>query len=182
MARVFKTIRELIYWEYAKIISGSSTGSRVNYSFVNHTFQKLMKGEINPSTILRENQQLFLSGQQCAYCSASQHLQWEHIIPRALGGPDTIDNMVRACAACNQAKGALDPYQWYGAKQQIDAVPRIVLGKFLKILCAEYEKLGVLDSENYMQNHDIRRVTLSRIFTQDRVSIASQSNHVDTQE
>lgn len=29
----------------------------------------------------------------------------DHIIPRALGGPDTLDNMRAACLACNSRRG-----------------------------------------------------------------------------
>jgi hypothetical protein len=35
-------------------------------------------------------------------------LTLDHVIPLAKGGPDTFDNTVAACHACNQAKGMLD--------------------------------------------------------------------------
>ena len=35
-----KTVRDLVYWEYAKLISGSAVGDRKNYGFIMHTFQK----------------------------------------------------------------------------------------------------------------------------------------------
>lgn len=41
MARTFATIRELIYWEYAKVISEKAVGDRLNYKFVNFTFQSV---------------------------------------------------------------------------------------------------------------------------------------------
>jgi hypothetical protein len=74
MPRTFTTIRELIYWEYAKLISGSAIGHRANFKFVNFTFRKLMEGRATPSTILTENQKLFALGNVCAYCGASSPL------------------------------------------------------------------------------------------------------------
>lgn len=160
--RRFKTVRELIFWEYAKIIAGKAVGDRHNYRFVNYTFQKLLNGKATPASILAENQQMFLSGETCAYCGARQQLQWEHIIPVSLGGPDSIDNMVRACPRCNQTKGARDPYQWLLGNKPI---PRIVLGKFLKVVYEKYEQEDLLDSEDYMKSHAIERITLGSIFS-----------------
>ena len=142
MPRSFSTVRDLIYWEYAKLISERAVGERLSYKFVNFTFRRLVDGKISPSSILTENKQLFTLGDVCAYCGATGSLQWEHIIPLALGGPDSIDNMVRACAPCNQTKGARDPYQWFLGGGRGDAIPRLVLGKFLKVVFEEYSARG----------------------------------------
>lgn len=159
-----RTVRELIYWEYAKLVSDSMLGSRREYAFVNHTFKKLMDGRIHPSSILRENQQLFAEGEVCAYCGASGRLQWEHVIPISRGGPDTLDNMVRACAPCNQEKGARDPYQWYMDTRPGKDIPRLALGKLLKLCFDAYASAGLLDSEVFMTSRAIERRTLSSIF------------------
>lgn len=164
MARTMRTVRELIFWEYAKLIAGSAVGDRKGYGFVVTVFNRLMAGQISVSAVLRENKQLFMAGEECAYCGSKHGLQWEHIIPKTAGGPDTMDNLVRACTSCNQTKACLDPYQWYELRGAIDDIPRIVLGKFLKLVLAEYERLGVLDSEEYMHDRNIRRVTLSQVF------------------
>lgn len=76
---------------------------------------------------------------------ACDDLQWEHIIPVSRGGPDTIDNMVQACPACNLEKAARDPFEWYGMERQ-DEIPRVVLGKYLKLIFEIHEKAGDLDS------------------------------------
>lgn len=165
MARTFSTVRELIYWEYAKVISEKAVGDRLNYKFANFTFQKLLQGKATPSSILSENQQLFFLGDVCAYCGATGSLHWEHIIPLSIGGPDSIDNMVRACPPCNMAKGALDPYQWYFRKNMAEQIPRIVLGKFLKVVFEEYAAHHLLDSQEFMKLYAIERLTLSSIFT-----------------
>lgn len=71
MPRTFATVRELIYWEYAKLISEKAVGDRLNYKFANFTFRKLVQGKAAPSSILTENQQLFSLGDVCAYCGAT---------------------------------------------------------------------------------------------------------------
>jgi HNH endonuclease len=166
MPRTFATVRELIYWEYAKLISEKAVGDRQNYKFANFTYQKLIHGKTNPSSILSENKQLFSMGDVCAYCGATGKLHWEHIVPVFAGGPDNIDNMVRACAPCNLTKGARDPYQWYIGKKT-EAIPRLVLGKFLKVVFEKYAALNLLDSTDYMTTHMVERVTLSSVFKSD---------------
>ncbi|MGZ6696092.1 MAG: HNH endonuclease [Solirubrobacteraceae bacterium] len=45
-------------------------------------------------------------GGRCAECGAAFDLQYDHVIPLALGGADTVENLQLLCAPCNQAKGA----------------------------------------------------------------------------
>jgi hypothetical protein len=46
-------------------------------------------------------------GGRCATCGSVQHLQFDHIIPVALGGASTEANLQVLCEECNRAKGAL---------------------------------------------------------------------------
>jgi 5-methylcytosine-specific restriction endonuclease McrA len=45
-------------------------------------------------------------GGRCVECGASFDLQYDHVIPLALGGANTAANLQILCAPCNQAKGA----------------------------------------------------------------------------
>jgi HNH endonuclease len=45
-------------------------------------------------------------GGRCAECGARFDLQYDHVIPVALGGATTANNLQILCAPCNQAKGA----------------------------------------------------------------------------
>ncbi len=45
-------------------------------------------------------------GGRCVSCGGSQDLQFDHIIPVALGGASTEANLQLLCADCNRAKGA----------------------------------------------------------------------------
>jgi hypothetical protein len=50
-------------------------------------------------------------GFRCVYCGATRDnakLQADHVIPKAKGGTDHIDNLVSACRECNIGKGASD--------------------------------------------------------------------------
>lgn len=146
-----KTVRDLIYWEYAKLIAGSTVGDRKNYGFVMYAYQRLRSNQMKPSDILRENKKLFETGKVCAYCGAADNLEWEHIIPRVKVVIDTVDNQVLACHPCNMAKSGRDPFEWYGLERKYE-VPRIVLGKYLKLIYEIHEKQGTLNKNDLNQD------------------------------
>ena len=125
-----KTIRDLIYWEYAKLISGSAVS--------------VCNQQLHPSDILRENKLLVEKSRECAYCGVTEGLEWEHIIPTSRGGPDTIDNQVLACRKCNSSKGNKCLYEWYGEDGKYN-IPRLVWGKYLKIIYDMHKAAGTLE-------------------------------------
>ncbi len=50
---------------------------------------------------------LFLrDGFACQYCGARHDLTFDHVVPRALGGVTSWENVVAACAPCNLRKGS----------------------------------------------------------------------------
>ena len=51
-------------------------------------------------------------GHRCHYCGGSPpdvKLAVDHVLPVALGGTDTADNLITSCAECNAGKGAMPP-------------------------------------------------------------------------
>lgn len=42
----------------------------------------------------------------CQYCGARHDLTFDHVLPRALGGVTSWENVVAACASCNLKKGS----------------------------------------------------------------------------
>ena len=50
-------------------------------------------------------------GYACRYCRSTVDLTIDHVVPRALLGGDTEDNLVVACRACNARKGKKTPEQ-----------------------------------------------------------------------
>ncbi|QWC58346.1 HNH endonuclease [Erythrobacter sp. 3-20A1M] len=47
----------------------------------------------------------------CQYCGSGQHLTFDHVVPRRLGGKTTWENIITACAPCNMKKGGRTPRQ-----------------------------------------------------------------------
>jgi hypothetical protein len=59
------------------------------------------------------SQVLDRDGLVCRYCGTDKgafHL--DHVVPASRGGPNSADNLVVACAACNISKGARTPEEW----------------------------------------------------------------------
>lgn len=81
---------------------------------------------------------------ECVYCGSKGRLTTEHILPLSRGGPETPDNAIRVCMACNSGKGARRLYGWKGLSEK-DNIPRIAEGKYLKLLYDLHEKRGTLD-------------------------------------
>ena len=42
----------------------------------------------------------------CQYCGSRHDLTFDHVVPRALGGVTSWENVVAACAPCNLSKGS----------------------------------------------------------------------------
>lgn len=45
-------------------------------------------------------------GGRCVRCGSNQNLEFDHIIPVAMGGSSTSRNLQLLCAGCNRSKGA----------------------------------------------------------------------------
>ncbi len=48
---------------------------------------------------------------QCQYCGSGDHLTFDHVTPRRLGGRTSWENIATACAPCNMKKGGRTPAQ-----------------------------------------------------------------------
>ncbi|HMF30065.1 MAG TPA: HNH endonuclease [Candidatus Lokiarchaeia archaeon] len=143
-----KSIRDLIFWQYAKIIAESAGIGKGNYGFIMSRFKKLQAGDIHWSSTIREWIGEHENPNTCIYCEKEiPALTTEHILPRHRGGPDIPDNAVRVCKSCNSQKGAKRLYEWFGWDQR-DDVPRIAEGKYLKLLYALHEARGTLEASD----------------------------------
>jgi len=45
----------------------------------------------------------------CQYCGTPEDLTFDHVVPRALGGRTTWENVTAACSCCNLKKGGRTP-------------------------------------------------------------------------
>jgi hypothetical protein len=58
------------------------------------------------------NQVMMLDNFTCVYCGyRGDDVHVDHYIPKILGGPDVLQNLVAACPACNLKKGDYAPYE-----------------------------------------------------------------------
>ncbi len=139
-----KTVRDLIYWQYAAIMTGAATGKKNEWALRMSFLNKLKSGEIVWSTAVREWLLEMENPHTCIYCGAAENLTTEHILPRSRGGEDVTDNVVRVCKTCNSSKGAKGLYEWKGLAEKNNH-HRIAEGKYLKYLYSLHECHGTLD-------------------------------------
>lgn len=146
---IVKSIRDEIYYQYAKIISESAGFGKKNYRFIISKFKDLKSGRIVWSTSIREYLKERETGDECIYCGSKEKLTVDHILPLSRYGPDSPDNAVMVCAKCNSSKGSKRLYEWKGLDSK-DEHHRIAEGKYLKLLYKLHELNGSLDVSDVM--------------------------------
>ena len=92
---VVRTVRDLIFWQYAKLISKSAGFGVEQRAFQMDRFIMLRDGKIKWSSTVREWIKEHEKPNECVYCGSTEGLTVEHILPRFCGGPDTLDNVIR---------------------------------------------------------------------------------------
>jgi 5-methylcytosine-specific restriction endonuclease McrA len=145
-----RTVNDLMYWQYAKIIADSARMGKRQWPFVMDRFKKLQSGEIAWDSI-REYVKEREDTRRCIYCGKSADFTLDRLIPRALHGPQDEKNAVWVCAPCNSSKGARRLYEYWTARGGLKAakydVPRIAEGKCLKLLHDMFDQAGLLGLE-----------------------------------
>lgn len=165
-----KTIRELIWLQYAKAMARSSGFS----NGIRKTLDDLRLGAKKWADITNDDSLRAALEKKCAYCGATSDLSREHIVPRSLAinkkcpecnSIQTIYNQVWACRICNSTKGTLGLYQFYqrrpaGKKKFDDSIPPLLEKKYLKVVydclnCAKCLDCGDLDGDGDLTVLDI---------------------------
>jgi hypothetical protein len=145
-----KNVRDLIYWQYAKIIAVSAGFHKNDYGFVTSKLKQLREKEIFWNGI-REYVKEKEKKDECIFCGAEADLTLEHLLPRHFNGPNEEKNVVWICRQCNSSKGAKRLYEYWvykcGLKDGKNAVPRIAEGKYLKFAYEVLEKRALLGLE-----------------------------------
>lgn len=158
-----KTVKDLIFWEYAKLISGSALSNRKQFPFVMKKFKELQTGKIKWSDILRED--LNAETTKCAYCASTEELSNDHIVPKRECHFAEIHNIVKACKKCNSSKSDKDLIDWWGIENKYE-LPRNVFGKYLKMLYICHECRGTLDKEDINMDGTLNLHDLGAIFNE----------------
>lgn len=182
--REVQSIRDLIFYQYAKLIARSAFGvgdgkaaKGQHYGFIKNTFRDLMTGRKSWSSISREDWQLVEAEEECCYCGATTNLHREHIVPRSLRiKPECatchriqdIHNQVWACELCNAEKGALGLYEFYrkrhpSERKYYDLIPALVEKKYLKTIFCCHECAGTLQAKDLDGDGEISVLDLDYI-------------------
>ncbi len=161
--RDVKSIRHLIYYQYAKIIARSAFGEDAkssSYGFIKKTFRELVLSEKMWSDIIREDKQFVKAEKKCIYCGSSENLEWEHIVPKSISINERcpscdrvqgIHNMIWSCMDCNSKKWKKGLYHFYKElypqdKKFYDKIPTLLEKKYLKTIYFCHQCNGTLDS------------------------------------
>ena len=176
-----KTIQDLIFYQYAKIIARSAfqvangkSAKQDHFGFIREVFQDLKSGRKTWSEITREDRQFVEAEKKCVYCGSIENLHWEHIIPRSLSiRPECrtcssiqgISNQIWACRKCNLLKGTMGLYQFFklkypNEKKFYDFIPSLLEKKYLKTIyncheCAQTLKKEDIDGDGKLTVLDI---------------------------
>jgi hypothetical protein len=147
--REVKTLRDLIWYQYAKVIAKRALGPEAkqgHYGFIKQTLRDLQSGRKQWSDISREDWQLVESEKKCIYCGSPSDISREHLVPRTLNINErcascdviqSIHNQVWACKPCNSQKKTLGLYAFYASRlpsdrKFYDKIPPLAEKKYLK--------------------------------------------------
>jgi hypothetical protein len=150
-------VGDFIFYYYAKLVIAPSAGMPGNYQFVVDRYKRLKSGEIHMSDYERELLRLASSPDVCAYCGArTKDAVPSEVVPRALGGPIGIHNLVMACQTCCHSKGSRDLVEWWtnGLGRDKGELPRVPAGLYLKIAYETHKVNFTLD----LECHDISQI------------------------
>lgn len=153
--RDVKTIQDLIYYQYAKIIArrafSATNGKEAknqHYGFIKKTFLELKNGKKSWSEITREDWQFVEADKKCIYCGSETALHKEHLVPKSLNIKQAcsscdkiqgIHNQIWACEKCNTSKSDKGLYDFYRDKYPedkkfYDMIPPLAEKKYLKTI------------------------------------------------
>jgi hypothetical protein len=124
-------------------------------------FKALRDEEQYWSKILREDLKMDMN--QCVYCGSKGNLSADHIVPKRECHFEEIHNIVCACKKCNSSKNDRDLFEWYGRENK-NKIPRLVLGKYLKLVYLCHECRGTLESADLDNDGELNVLDLGAIF------------------
>ncbi len=130
-----RTVGDYILYYYAKLVIAVSAGEEGNYRFIIDRYRRLKNGEIQMSDYDREIQKLAQQPGVCVFCGRQCKTVLVEVVPRRLGGPVGIHNLVHACAQCAASKADKDLLAWWcnDLGRDKDELPRVPAGLFLKM-------------------------------------------------
>lgn len=141
-----KTVRELIYLRYAKILGEGVPGPTALI------FRKLLEGRLQWSELGEPGD----GPLECAYCGEKRNLSREPVVPRCIRVKDTCSDCRRfrelwTCADCTASLGTLGVYAFFQRRfpndaRYFDRVPRLVESAYLRTIHDCHACAGTLDA------------------------------------
>ena len=113
------------------------------------------------SDILREDLQI--DNSKCSYCGIDKDLSKDHIVAKRDCHFREIHNIVIACKRCNSSKSDKDLIEWWGIEKRYE-LPRIVMGKYLKMLYICHKCMGTLELADINMDGNLNLLDLGAIF------------------
>jgi hypothetical protein len=139
-----KTIREEIFFEYAKLISRSTLKGNVDYPFVSNRFKALLNGKITMAGMNREWPGDLDQPPACAFCGHTDELELDYLIPLGRGGSPSSENTVLSCPACRASRGEKGVFQWLGLEKS-EGLDPFIAGRYLQELFDAHSQKGTLE-------------------------------------
>lgn len=143
------SVKEVILWEYAKLMSEEILGDRHNWLFNLHNFEILNSDKYAWTSILKKENKLDLN--KCAFCDSGEDLEVNRIVPKKLCKAAEMHNIIRACKKCNLSKGHKDLLDWWAPNVR-DKIPRNLMARYLKMLYMCHECNGTVESCAFDKN------------------------------
>lgn len=147
----FRTVGQRLLWAYANLCmahaafsKGGTTYTDRDFGLRNYMWRKFKTREYNPRSLARDEKVKMKRALNCEYCGAGENLSADHLVPTSKGGPDTGDNLVRACRSCNSSKNNRDLFVWYASKAKFP--PLLLARRYLKLCIKITEEAGELDT------------------------------------
>ncbi len=155
-AAIPRTVRDFIFYYYAKLVVAPSAGFVDNYGVIMDVYRRLKRGEMRMSDYDREVARISQDPGLCAFCGTAGPTTTVSIVPSRRGGPVGLQNLVYACLPCAESKDDKDLFSWWCDELGRDKedMPRAPAGLFLKLA---YEKHTVEFTLN-RPCHDIREI------------------------
>lgn len=161
--RMVKSVKDLIFWEYAKLIA-ESAGYKDNYGFIVSKFKKLKSGELKWKEVDQDAIDYQFKERKCIYCGEKENLTKDHIIPKIKGGKDIPANIVLACKKCNCSKNDSDVFEWYYVKKKVKNIPSHIWKRYLKLVWEFHTINRTLDRVDVNMDGKLDLMDLSAVF------------------
>lgn len=164
-----RTIKELIYWEYARLMTkAAGNGVKSYWGFTTANYKKLLSGSIKMTDLDHDNRKQINREPHCEYCGKTKAegavLSQDHIIPMSKLRHEGADNIITSCRECNSSKGDRDVFDWYYNVRKETDIPKMVWSKYLKLALNFHTAFNTLNSNDLNGDGKLDVLDLGSIF------------------